>query len=104
MKLNSGNQLEFLGGAGKCLIYEEQYVDVSTFNVFRIRNTEASDNRMISFGVGATLDVLQITDTGISSAVEITATQLLSNNYNSNGVNDVSFKRNGVELMKINRC
>ena len=101
MKLNSGNQLEFLGGAGKCLIYEEQYVDVSTFNVFRIRNTEASDNRMISFGVGATLDVLQITDTGISSAVEITATQLLPNNYNSNGVNDVSFKRNGVELMKI---
>ena len=23
MKLNSSNQLEFLGGAGKCLIYEE---------------------------------------------------------------------------------
>ena len=101
MKLNSSNQLEFLGGAGKCLIYEEQYVDVSTFNVLRIRNAEASNNRIISFGVGATLDVLQITDTGISSAVEITATQLLSNNYNSNGVNDVSFQRNGVELMKI---
>ena len=101
VKLNSSNQFEFLGGAGKCLIYEEQYVDFSTFNVFRIRNTEASNNRMVSFGVGATLDVLQITDTGISSAVEITATQLLSNNYNSNGVNDISFKRNGVELMKI---
>ena len=101
MKLNSSNQLEFLGGAGKCLIYEEQYVDVLTFNVLRIRNTEASNNRIISFGVGATLDVLQITDSGISSAVEITATQLLPNNYNSNGINDVSFKRNGVELMKI---
>ena len=101
MKLNSSNQLEFLGGAGKCLIYEEHYVDVLTFNVLRIRNTEASNNRMISSGVGATLDVLQITDSGISSAVEITVTQLLSNNYNSNGINDVSFKRNGIELMKI---
>ena len=36
MKLNSSNQLEFLGGAGKCLIYEEQYVDASTFYVLRI--------------------------------------------------------------------
>ena len=99
MKLNSSNQLEFLGGAGKCLIYEEQYIDV--LNILGIRNTEASNKRIISLGVGATLDVLQIIDSGISSAVEITATQLLSNNYNSNGVNDVSFKRNGVEFMKI---
>ena len=79
MKLNASNQLEFMGGNSKSVIYEETYFDVSTFNVLRIRNTETTDNRIMSFGVGATLDVLQITDSGVSSAVEITSTQFLSN-------------------------
>ena len=70
MKLNTSNQLEFMGGNSKSVIYEDSYFDLATFNVLRIRNTETSDNRIISFGVGATLDVLQITDSGISSAVE----------------------------------
>ena len=101
MKLNSSNQLEFIGGNSKSVIYEETYFDLATFNVLRIRNTETADNRKISFGVGSTLDVLQITDTGISSAVEITSTQFLANSYDSFGDNDVSFKRNGTEFMKF---
>ena len=101
MKLNTSNQLEFMGGNSKSLIYEETYFDLATFNVLRIRNTETLDNRIISFGVGATLDVLQITDTGVSSAVEITSTQFLSNSYNSNGDNDVVFNRNGVEFFRL---
>ena len=101
MKLNTSNQLEFMGGNSKSVIYEDTYFDLATFNVLRIRNTETSDNRIICFGVGATLDVLQITDSGVSSAVEITSTQFLLNSYNGNGDNDVIFNRNGVELLRL---
>ena len=101
MKLNTSNQLEFLGGNSKSVMYEETYFDLATFNVLRIRNTETTDNRIISFGVGATLDVLQITDTGISSAVQMTSTQFLSNSFDSNGNNDVVFNRNGVEFFRL---
>ena len=101
MKLNTSNQLEFMGGNSKSVIYEDTYFDLATFNVLRIRNTETSDNRIISFGVGATLDVLQITDSGISSAVEMTSTQFLSNSYNGNGNNDVIFNRNGDEFFRL---
>ena len=101
MKLNTSNQLEFMGGNSKSVIYEDSYFDLATFNVLRIRNTETSDNRIISFGVGATLDVLQITDSGVSSAVEMTSTQFLSNSYNGIGNNDVIFNRNGDEFFRL---
>ena len=101
MKLSTSNQLEFMGGNSKSVIYEDSYFDLATFNVLRIRNTETSDNRIISFGVGATLDVLQITDSGISSAVEMTSTQFLSNSYNGNGNSDVIFSRNGDEFFRL---
>ena len=74
IKLNTSKQLEFMGGNSKSVIYEETFFDVATFNVLRIRHTETSDNRIISFGVGATLAVLHLTDSGISSAVEIAST------------------------------
>jgi hypothetical protein len=98
MKLNSSNELEFMGGSSKSVVYEESYFDLWNFNVLRIKNTEAVDNVIISFGVGATTDVLQITDTGLSSAVEMIATQFRANSYDSFGDNDVVFKRNGIDF------
>ena len=53
-----------MGGNSKSVIYEDTYFDLATFNVLRKRNTETTDNRIISFGVGATVGALQITDSG----------------------------------------
>ena len=101
LQFNTINQLQFLQGAQKSFIYEEEFVDVGTINAFRIRNTENTNTAYISFGVGDVLDVLQIYKTGITSAVEMTIPNVLCNAFDSFGNNDVVFSRNGIEYMKF---
>ena len=102
MQFNTSNQLQFLQGAQKSFIYEEEFVDVGTINAFRIRNTENTNTSYISFGVGDVLDVFQIFKTGLASTVELTIPQVLCNSFDSFGDNNVSFKRNGIEYMNFN--
>ena len=102
LQFNTSNQLQFLQGAQKSFVYEEEFVSGSTINAFRIRNTENVNTSYISFGVGDVLDVFQIFKTGLASTVELSIPQVLCNNHDSFGNNDVSFKRNGVEFMNLN--
>ena len=102
MQFNTSNQLQFLQGAQKSFIYEEEFVDVGTINAFRIRNTENTNTSYISFGVGDVLDVFQIFKTGLASTVELSIPQVLCNSFDSFGDNNVSFKRNGSEYMNFN--
>ena len=101
LQLNTRNQLQFLQGAGKSCIYEDEFVDGGTINAFRIRNTENTNTAYVSFGVGDVLDVFQTFKTGITSAVEMTIPNVLCNAFDSFGNNDVVFSRNGVEYMKF---
>ena len=83
-------------------MYENAFVDLVSYNVFRIRNTESADNGIISFGVGDTLDVFQIFKRGIASSVELSKPQVLCNSFDSfAGDNDVVFKRNGVDFFRL---
>ena len=102
LQFNTSNQLQFLQGAQKSYMYEEEFVDVTTINAFRIRNTENVNTSHISFGVGDVLDVFQIFKTGLASTVELTIPQVLCNSFDSFGDNSVSFKRNGIEYMNFN--
>ena len=102
MQFNTSNQLQFLQGAQKSYMYEEEFVDVTTINALRIRNTENVNTSYISFGVGDVLDVFQIFKTGLASTVELSIPQVLCNSFDSFGNNNVSFKRNGIEYMNFN--
>ena len=99
MKFNTSNQLQFLQGAEKSFIYEEEFIDVQTFNVFRIRNTENSNPAYISFGVGDVLDVLQISKTLITSAVNMTVPAITCSTFDSSG--NVVFRKDGTDYLYL---
>ena len=91
-----------LGGIETSFMYENAFVDLVSYNVLRIRNTESADNGIISFGVGDTLDVFQIFKRGIASSVALSKSQVLCNSFDSfAGDNDVVFKRNGVDFFRL---
>ena len=81
--------MQFLQGAGKNFIYEDEFVDGGTINTFRIRNTENTNIVYVSFGVADVSDVFQTFKTGITSAVEMTIPNVLCNAFDSFGNNDV---------------
>ena len=96
-KFNTSGWMNFMQGLGQCVMYEDQFFDLVTYNVFRFRNLENSPQAFFSFGLGSTLDVFQIAQDSVSSSVKITTPEVESNTYDSFGDNNVIFRRNGVQ-------
>ena len=95
IKFNANSQIEFMGGSSKTLMYEilEQ---TDTLNVFRIWNTDSVLTSGIIFGVGLTAEIMALWSDRIRCAVPINC-----NTISTDGTNDLTIQRAGVEKMKI---
>ena len=83
-----------MGGRGKSEIYEAVE---GNFNVLRVRNFDTTAPSIILSCIGATeTSTLNLITSGLTITPELDC-----NIYNSNGDNDVSFRRNGFEYSKL---